>query len=68
MDLFIDEAKLVVRLRIDFLNSNSLSKINEDTLNEIESTKIIGKLNDYSFNLTRTEKYYYSNTIVNSTH
>ena len=65
---FINEAKLVARLRIDFLNSNSntLSKIIEDTLNEVEIIKITGKLNDYSFNLTRTERRYPPNTIINS--
>ena len=60
---FINEAKLVARLRIDFLNSNSniLSKVNK-----VETIKMTSKLNNYSFNLIRTEKRYYSNTIVNS--
>ena len=51
VELFIDEAKLVARLRIDFLDSNSniLSKVNEDTLNELETIKIIDKINDYTF-------------------
>ena len=62
---FINEAKLVARLRINFLNSKSniLSKVNE-----VETIKITGKLNDYSFNLTRTEKRYRPNTIVDSIH
>ena len=65
---FINKAKLIVYLRTNFLISNSitLSKFNIDNLNEIKTIKIIGKLNDYSFNLTRTEKYYRPNTIVNS--
>ena len=59
-----------MRLRIDFLNTNSntLSKLNEDTLNKIETIKITGKLNDYSFNLVITEKYYRPNTIINLTY
>ena len=48
---FIEDTKLVARLRINFLNSNFniLSVVNEDTLNEIESIKITGKFNRYSF-------------------
>ena len=65
---FINETKLVARLRTDFLNSNSntLSKVKENNLNKVETIKITGKLTDYSFNLTRTKKYYRPNTIVNS--
>ena len=68
VDLFIGEAKLVARLRINFLdsNSNTLGKVIEDTLNKVETIKITGKLNDYSFNLTRTERRYPPNTIINS--
>ena len=61
LDLFIDKAKLVVYLRIDYFNSNSLSKVNVDTLNEIESTVIIDKPNDFCFNIVITEKYICSN-------
>ena len=57
MDLFIDEAKLVARLKIDFLNSisNTLSKVNENTLNDIWTIKIIDELINYSFILTRNK-------------
>ena len=65
---FINEAKLIARLRFDFLNSNSntLNKVIEDNLNELETIKITSKLNDYSFNLIGTEKFSYSNTIFKS--